>query len=439
VKPVWGAVLALVFAGCDKKAAPAEATTSDAAAVRAASAPDGPVDRARKIALSPPPGNGAIDQRIQQAERAIDKNPVKTDLWVLLGRAWVQKAREASDPGFYLNANACADVALDLAPEDRAALDLRGLVLLNDHDFAGAKRLAESILDKSKEDAMAYGTLSDALLELGDFDGAASAAQKMMDLKPNLPSYSRASYFRWLQGDDKAALEYARLAIDAGNDPRDPEPRAWELVQAAMIFWHRGDYEGADAGFEKALDAVSEYPPALVGRGRVAMAKNDGKRAAELFQRAYAQSPLPETAWLLGDARDLAGDTAGAAEAWARLEKGARRSDPRTLSLFWSTKSRNTAEALALAVAEKKTRGDPYTDDALAWALYRNGKAAEAREAIDRARSHGTKDARLLFHQGAIHVAAGDASGGKTLVAKALELNARFDRTGEAEARALLR
>src|SRR5262249_40893277 len=157
------------------------------------------------------------------------------------------------------------------------------------------------------------------------FEDAAAAAQKMMDLKPNLPSYSRASHFRWLQGDTKAALEYARLAIDAGRDPKDPEPRAWQLVQAAMIWWNQGDYEGADAGCQKALDAIGEYPPAVVGRGRVALAKGDGKRAAELFQRAFVQSPLAETAWLLGDARDVAGDRTGAEEAWARVEKEGRR------------------------------------------------------------------------------------------------------------------
>jgi tetratricopeptide (TPR) repeat protein len=426
----------LAAVGCDKKKA--DATPAPSASASVTAAPDSPATRARALALASPPGSGAISQKIEGIERAIAKNPTKVDFWVLLGRAWVQKARESNDPGFYLNANACADIAIELEPSDRAALDLRGLVLLNNHRFEEARALARSIVDRNPEDPMAYGTLSDALLEIGDFDGALNAAQKMMDLKPNLPAYSRASYFRWLMGDDEGALNNARSAIDAGYDAKDPEPRAWQLVQAAMIFWHKGDYEGADAGFDKALEAVRDYAPAFVGKGRVALAKNDPKRAAELFRRAYAESPLPETSWLLGDALELAGDSAAAAAARADVEKHARQSDPRTLALFWATRGEHVAEALALAQAEKKTRGDVYTDDVLAWALHKAGKSTEARIAIDRARSHGTKDARLMFHQGAIHIATGDVAGGKKLVSSALALNPKFDVIGEREARALV-
>ena len=420
----------------------ATTTTSASTAVAAsATAPvvaEKPIDAAKKLALAKTPGSAPVDKLITDMQAGAQRNPAKADFWILLGRAWVRKARESSDPGFYVNANACVDVALDVSPDDKLALDVRTLVLLNDHKFQEARELSEKILVKHPEDAMAWGNLSDALLELGDFTKAADAAQKMMDLKPNLPSYSRASYFRWLSGDSKAALEYARLAIDSGRDPKDAEPQSWEIVQAALIWMHKGDYGGADAGFEKALSLQSEFPPALVGRGRVAMAKGDPKRAAELFSRAYTQSPLVETAWLMGDAREAAGDAKGAEEAFAQAEKEGRRSDPRTLSLMWSTKNKNAAESLALIESEKKKRGDIYTDEALAWALYRNGKLEEAKVAIDRARSHGTKDARLMYHQGAIHIATGDTANGRKLVAEALALNPKFDVVGEAEARKLV-
>src|SRR5438445_241902 len=86
-----------------------------------------------------------------------------------------------------------------------------------------------------------------------------------------------------------------------------------------------------------------------------------------------------------------------------RRRSGARR----TLSLVYSTRNLHPEEALELAQQERATRGDPSTDDALAWALYRNGRFVEAKVAIDRARRHGTKDARLLFHEGAIDMALG--------------------------------
>jgi tetratricopeptide (TPR) repeat protein len=433
------------FAGCkdsSPSASSAAASATVSATASAVSAPidvgeDSPLRRSRALALAKPGGASTVDKEIEILQKTAAELPKKTDIWVLLGRAWVRKARESTDPGFYLNANACADIALDMKSGDPLALNLRALVLINEHKFAEAYDLAGQLLVKDADDVMAIGTKSDALLELGRFDEAAQAAQKMMDLKPNLPSYSRASYIRWLRGDIEGAKSAIRQAIDA-RDPGEPEPAAWTLVQAAMIFLHAGDYEGADKGFDKAMQLMSDYPPALAGKGRVAMAKGDAARAVELLAKAYEKSPLVETAWLLGDAKEAAGDAAGAADMYAKVVKTGRQTDPRTLALFYATKDRERDEAVRLAQEELKVRADVYTQDALAWALYRAGKLAEARAAIDKATALGTKDARLLYHAGAIRIAAGDRAAGEKLVKEALSLSPKFDWTGAAEAAKLL-
>jgi hypothetical protein len=149
-------------------------------------------------------------------------------------------------------------------------------------------------------------------------------------------------------------------------------------------------------------------------------------------------TPLASTAWLLGDAREAAGDRAGVDKAWAELEKEGRRGDPRTLSLFWSTKNRHTDEAIALAKRELEVRRDVYTEDAMAWALYRAGRIAEAKEHMALARRLGTPDPRLVYHEGAIRIAAGDVAAGRARVAAALAMNRAFDRTSAHEAEALL-
>src|SRR5258706_5860148 len=136
------------------------------------------------------------------------------------------------------------------------------------------------------------------------------------------------------------------------------------------------------------------------------MAHGDPSRAVDFFRRAHERSPLVETAWLLGDALEAEGDAQGAEAIFSRAERDGKRGDRRTLSLFYSTRDERPSDALRLAEEERATRGDPYTDDALAWALYRNGRIDEAKIAIDRARRRGTNDARLVFHQGAIYVAA---------------------------------
>ncbi len=433
-----------VLVGCSETKGSAKPEPAAQAAVAVAPLVDGDakLPKSQRLALAPLTGTNLADKAVTELQKMARANPAKDEGWIMLGRSWVRKARESADPGFYLNADACAEVILERNPGDRLALDLRGLVMLNGHKFDEARSLAVNITTRHPEDPMAWGTLSDAYLELGRYEEASDAAQKMVDLKPNLPSYSRASHLQWLRGDVASAKETVRRALDSGRAGKsDPEPGAWVFVQAAMMFWSEGDFDGADAGFDKALDRIAGYAPANVGKGRVAMAKGDAKRAAELFERAWKVSPLVETAWLLGDAREAAGDATGAKEAHALVEREGRRTDPRTLSLFLSARNRGLTEnedALTLARAEYQSRKDIVTEDAIAWACYRTGKLVEAKAMITRARRLGTPDARLLFHEGAIRLAAGETKQGTDLIKAALKRNPAFDAAGVREAKALL-
>lgn len=434
-----------VLAGCSEpkgSAKPEPTPVAESVTAKPSVDPDAKLPANQRLALATVSGTSGADKAVTAAQGTVRQNFGKDESWILLGRAWVRKARESADPGFYLNADACAEVVLERTPDNRLAIDLRGLVLLNGHKFDEARSLALQVTAKFPEDPMAWGTLSDAYLEMGRYDEATDAAQKMVELKPNLPSYSRASHLQWLRGNVVDARETVRRALDSGRAAKsDPEPGAWVFVQAATIFWHEGDYEGADAGFDKSLERITDFAPANVGKGRVAMAKGEYKRAAELFERAWKVSPLVETAWLLGDAKEAAGDAKGASEAYAMVEKEGRRTDPRTLSLFLSTKMKNAGdgeEALKLAREEYEVRKDINTEDALAWALYRTGRLPEAKASIAKARRLGTPDARLMYHEGAILVATGETAKGKKLIAAALKKNPAFDATGAKEAKALL-
>jgi tetratricopeptide (TPR) repeat protein len=393
-------------------------------------------DEARAICLSEPHNDSPIDQTMRDHQSRARKLADKPDEWILVGKGWVRKARRSADPGFYVNVEACAEAALDLDPKNTAALELRSLALMNDHRFAEARDVAQTILVKEANHTVALGTLSDALLELGDFEESASAAQRMVDTRPDMASYSRASYMRWLQGDRAGAKLFIRYALN-GRDGRDPEPTAWTLAQAATLYWNEGDYEGADAVFAESLNWLPNYPVALAGRGRVALSRNQPKSAVEFLEKAYRINPLAETAWLLGDAREMLGDTNGAGSEYDRVIQEGSRTDRLTLALFYATKNRDHDEALRLIEEERRVRGGIYVEDAYAWTLFRAGKISQARAASQRALRLGTPDARLLYHAGAIQLAAGDHKG-LELVRKALVLNPRFDLTGAAEATSLV-
>jgi tetratricopeptide (TPR) repeat protein len=420
-------------AGCKDRASSTEPTAAPVAVSDATSEHA----QAERLCLADPGGKLPLDDEIRKLSEMARKLPNKLDSWVILGRAWLRKARNSSDPGYYTNVTKCADMALSVEPGSGVALQLRALAHLNDHSFAEARDVAEQILAKDPDDAIALGIQSDALLELGRIEEATAAGQRLMDVKPGPGAYARASWIRFLRGDAPGAKQLIKEALLGVRDARDPEPAALTFVQAGQLYFSEADYDGADAIFEEALRWVQSYPTALVGRARVALARGDAKRAIEHLGLAQTISPSVEGAWLLGDAKEMLGDGEGAKAAFAQVVDLGRKMDKLTLALFYATKDRDHDEALRLIEAERKHRGGVYIDDAYAWVLFRKGRLPEAKRASDEALRLGTKDARLLYHAGAIRLAMGDASG-RGLIEQALKLCPGFDRTGTTEAKKLL-
>jgi tetratricopeptide (TPR) repeat protein len=433
----FAALLAgLLAAGCDSsEAAEAQLPPASASVASVQQSVDG--DPTMLLVMADPGAQEPVDQLIRKLQQTVSQTQ-KIESYVLLGRAWVRKSRETADAGFYLHAKACADAAMARAPGDRMALGLIGQVELNEHRFADALITADSVLASAPEDLPALGNKSDALLELGRYDEAAAVADKMVDLKPSLPSYSRASYLLWLHGELEQAKESARLAIESGNDPSDPEPRCYMLVQAGHIFFQQGDYQGADAGYKKALGECPGFYYALAGRGRVALAEGRARDAVDLLTQATKLSPSIEMRWRLGDAQLAAGDATGAAATYAELVNNGKSEDRRTVAQFLATKNRDLDLALKLARKEMEERPGVQTEDALAWVLYRKGELAEAERLSTRARRLGTKDSLLDYHAGAIAIARGKLKEGRALIEAALARSPRFDATAADEAKLLL-
>jgi tetratricopeptide (TPR) repeat protein len=164
----------------------------------------------------------------------------------------------------------------------------------------------------------------------------------------------------------------------------------------------RGSYPEARAAYEEVLREAPEYAPALAARGRLHLASDRVAEALVDLDAALRVQPLTSTRAAYVEALWAAGQSDAAKAELERLVREGRREDPRTLALFYSTHDLERAEALALATAEAKIRPDIFSLDALAWALYRNGKLDEAWVAIQQATRLGTRDPRLLYHRGRI-------------------------------------
>ena len=71
-------------------------------------------------------------------------------------------------------------------------------------------------------------------------------------------------------------------------------------------------------------------------------------------------------------------------------------------------------------------RRDVYTQDVLAWSLYKNGRLEEAVAAMNKALSMGTTDAMFYYHAGLIHRDLGDVEGARDYLGRALAINPHF-------------
>lgn len=389
-------------------------------------------------AMAPVAGDTSTDRAIRDVQEVVRRTPGRGRPLLRLAQLFVRKARESSDPGFYQQADDAVSRALRLDPNDLAALQIRGLVLMQDHRFNEARELAARAIARDPEQAIFHGLLGDAEMEVGHYANAEAAYQRMIDLRPNLASYSRGSWMRWLLGDVDGAIDLGRHAVEAGS-PRVPEELAWTIVQLGNLYLAKGDLEQAQANFEAALRAFPGYPSALDARGVVKRLRGDLPGAIADATAAVEGSTTTEHLIHLGEAQEAASRAADAAATFAQAERAGRRSDPRALALFYANHDRDHEAAVMLARREVSSRADDvYAQDVLAWALLRAGHLEEAASLCDRARRLGTHEARFSYHAGMIALALGHREEASTLLRDALRMNPHFDARGAEEARRTL-
>ncbi|MBI2378267.1 MAG: tetratricopeptide repeat protein [Deltaproteobacteria bacterium] len=429
-------ILAVMLPACDRHPAPIAADAGSVDALAQALGELAP--KVRALAFADPGGHTRTDESIRKAIGQARQLPNKVDTWLLLGSAWIQKARESGDPGYYAHSLACAEAIERAEPRNLSALALRGASQLSDHRFSEALATAKRMLAEEPNNVVALGMASDASLELGSFDEAVKAAEAMSASKPDVRSYARVAHLRWLRGDSAGAKVAYRTAIEAAQLNAPAESVAWVLVEAANVFFNEGDYSGADKGYELAEQTLAEYAPAIAGRARAALAGRKHALAVDLARRALAARPTAEHAVLVFDALEAGSSTSAELPAARAEVERLGRSDRRTLALFLASTNTEADRAVSLATAELRERPSDGSKDVAAFALLRAGRAKEARELAEATITRGTPDARAMFHAGAVRIALGDSSG-RALIKAALKLSPEFHPREAAEARAILR
>lgn len=370
------------------------------------------------------------DREIAEAVRMIELAPDSPSGYVQLGAVYVKRARSTGDFALNDKAIAAAERALELAPRDASARKLRASLLLTFHRFSDALSEGEKLLADFPNDAFVFGVLTDANVELGRYPEAVEAAQRMVDLKPNADSYARVAHLRSLHGDHRGAVEMYRTAARV-TDPADREAQAWCLSQLSAEYWRNGSYESALQTADEALGILPGFHLALASKGRALAGLGKFEEAARVLAESNNRVPNADVSFLLGDVAAKLGDGEGASRHYDFGVSLENRSDAvgdqKRVAIHWADHGQNDARALEIARIESAIRDDVFTDDALAWTLYKSGDLTGAKIAAAKALRLGTNDARMLFHAGMIEKDLGNLVEARKLLSQALELNPAFD------------
>jgi tetratricopeptide (TPR) repeat protein len=400
---------------------------------------------AQRIAAAqlPQPSPSLPTEQLVQLYTAQARTHPGADAYIRLALAELQMAREDANPVWYTRAEALLRKAQDLAPRSPTAVAALGSIAAARHDFVRALDLARQSLRMAPGNAYAGGVAVDALVELGRYPQARVALQGMLDRRPDLSSYSRASYVLELDGNVRLARRALRQAILSGAPAA--ENTAWAYLYLGNLEFGVGRYAAAGHAYRTAVRVAPGFIHARAAIAKLAAARGDIVRGIRLLRPVVLRNPLPAYVIALGDMLAAAGRRGEAQQQYAlaraqeRLYVANGVNVDVELALFEADHGGNARAAAARLLELRRTQQSVVADDALGWAMFRSGSPRRALAFADSALRLGTRDATFLFHRGAIEAALGHRADAARDLRAALSLNPHFSILHERQARRLLR
>jgi tetratricopeptide (TPR) repeat protein len=414
--------LAIVLLAAGLLAVPHPAAPPQPAEVRRGSA---------SALLGPAVSGPTLEQTIGSLKARLNSGGNDWRSYASLGLAYLQRARLTADPTFYTRSENALRRSLQIESDENFEATLgMGILASARHDFRGALNWGKQARLINPYNSDALGVVADALIELGHYRRGGRILQQMIDLRPDLASYARASYFRELNGDIAGALEAMTLALAAAGTPEDA---AWAGYQLGELYFGMGRLRAARREFARAAFVAPDSALPKVGLAEVAAARGNLSQAIAILDRVVTFYPSPELVSLLGDMHRAENNPAEATQQYTlvrtindQFAQNGVNPDVEML-LFNSDHRIDVAENLALATREYRSRrANVEVADALAWAHYANGNYLQARAHSRESLRLGTRNALFYFHAGMIEMRLGNKSAARDYLAAALNIDPNF-------------
>jgi tetratricopeptide (TPR) repeat protein len=231
-----------------------------------------------------------VKAKVNELKSRINNTPTDLKARLRLATIYLSEARITGEhPYYYPAILKILDGVLALEPSNFEATAYKASVLMSQHQFAQARKLAEKARLLNPANAYVYGVLIDANVELGDYEQAVTFSDKMQQLKPSLESYARVSYLREIYGSYAGAISAMKLAVEAGVP--GSEPYCWTKNVLGQLYETTGNLAEAERHYAGITYTRPSYAPALAGQARVLAAKKQYPQALALLEKAAAIMP----------------------------------------------------------------------------------------------------------------------------------------------------
>jgi len=382
-----------------------------------------------------------LGDQIGRTQQRLADVPGDWRSWAALAVLYLERSRTTGDPTWYTKAEGAVKRSFDARPDANADANIAAGALANSrHDFSAARTYALNTIAVNAYSAQAYAVLGDAETQLGHRDAATAAIQQMLDLRPGLPAYSRAAYDLEQRGE---VADAEALLLRARQDAVLPTDASFCDTALGDLAWRTGRLDEAGQRYAAALRADPTNIAALLGRARVSTATSNVNTALDDYATLTRRAPAPGYLLEYGDLLRSVGRTADA-DAQRELAVAAHTLFVANGGIDGLTdvtvalSTGDTAGAVAAATAEWARRQHADVADALAWALYADGKAAQALPYADLAVGTGAPNATYAFHRGLINAALGRNTQARADLELALRTNPNFSPLDAPAARAAL-